>query len=66
MYSFPTRNVNISNCDMMAIIDIKRLLYSDQDKTTVHLFGIPIYKKIEHRNIESRPPIGFQNGEEAR
>lgn len=47
---------------MMAIIDIKRLLYSDQDKTTLRLFGIPIYRKIEYRDIESRPSIGFQNG----
>ena len=66
MCSFQTRNVNISNYDTMAIVDIKRELYSDQDKTTVLLFGIPIYRKTEHRKIASRPPIGFQNGKEAK
>ena len=54
--------MNTSNYGMMAIIDIKRELYSDQDETTVLLLGIPIYRKIVHRNIAFRPPIGFQNG----
>ena len=54
--------MNISNYDVMAIVNIKRDIYANQNKVTVSFLGIPIYRKIVNCNVVTRPPIGFQNG----